>query len=56
MGYKYWGVEYGGECYCGDSWGDGSVDADENDCNFACPGDKLEFCGAGNRLSSYEKI
>ena len=52
-GFKYWGVEYGGECYCGNSFGAGSIAATENDCNFLCPGDNLEYCGAGNRLSVY---
>jgi hypothetical protein len=54
-GCKYWGVEYGGECYCGNSFGAGSVAAlgGNADCSFTCPGNPLEFCGAGNRLSTY---
>jgi hypothetical protein len=54
-GCKYWGVEYGGECYCGNSFGAGSVAAlgGNADCSFTCPGNSLEFCGAGNRLSTY---
>jgi hypothetical protein len=52
-GFTYWGVEYGGECYCGNSWNTGSVNASASDCSFLCPGNDLEFCGAGNRLSSY---
>ncbi|RDL39745.1 uncharacterized protein BP5553_04085 [Venustampulla echinocandica] len=54
-GYKYWGVEYGGECYCGNTFNTGSAAAPEGDkgCSFLCPGDKLEYCGAGNRLSAY---
>ena len=54
-GYKYWGVEYGGECYCGNAFGAGSVLAPEGDsgCSFECPGNALEFCGAGDRLSVY---
>lgn len=52
-GFKYWGVEYGGECYCGNSFGTGSVAAKEEDCGFLCPGNNLEYCGAGNRLSVY---
>jgi hypothetical protein len=49
-GYKYWGVEYAGECYCA-----GSVAAPGGnaDCSFTCPRNPLEFCGAGNRLSTY---
>jgi len=52
-GYAYWGVEYGGECYCGNSLNAGSTNATESDCSFLCPGDDLEYCGAGNRLSTY---
>ncbi|RDW71173.1 hypothetical protein BP6252_07736 [Coleophoma cylindrospora] len=52
-GYTYWGVEYGGECYCGDSLGAGSVIAPAGDCSFICPGNTLEYCGAGNRLELY---
>lgn len=51
--YKYWGVEYGGECYCGNSFGAGSVNATSTDCNFVCPGNGTEFCGASDRLSTY---
>ncbi len=53
QGYKYWGVEYGGECYCGNAFGDGSMNTTDAECSFVCPGDKLEWCGAGNRLSVY---
>jgi len=54
-GYLYWGVEYGGECYCGNSFNAGSVNATDSDCSFLCPGNNLEFCGAGDRLSTYYK-
>lgn len=54
-GWKYWGTEYGGECYCGNAFNTGSVVAPGGnaDCNMECPGDKWEWCGAGNRLSVY---
>jgi hypothetical protein len=52
-GYTYWGTEYGRECYCGNSFNAGSVNASANDCSFLCPGNNLEYCGAGNRLSCY---
>ncbi|CZR61363.1 uncharacterized protein PAC_11259 [Phialocephala subalpina] len=55
-GYKMFGVEYGRECYCGNTLGAGSVAAtNQADCSFLCPGDKTEYCGAGNRLSVYVK-
>ncbi|KAH8599832.1 hypothetical protein B0O99DRAFT_682314 [Bisporella sp. PMI_857] len=53
VGWKYFGAEYGGECYCGNSFNTGSVAAPDAECSFICPGDKLEYCGAGNRLSAY---
>ncbi|KAK3943074.1 hypothetical protein QBC46DRAFT_447135 [Diplogelasinospora grovesii] len=52
-GYGLYGIEYGGECYCGNSLSQGSFQASESDCSFACPGDASELCGAGNRLSLF---
>lgn len=52
-GYTYFGVEYARECYCGNSFGAGSVVAPATDCNFPCAGNSTEYCGAGNRLSVY---
>ncbi|RDL34419.1 Uncharacterized protein BP5553_07547 [Venustampulla echinocandica] len=53
-GFTMFGVEYGRECYCGNSLGAGSAkSADQSDCNFLCPGDKTEYCGAGSRLELY---
>ncbi|KAB5511496.1 WSC domain-containing protein [Coniochaeta sp. 2T2.1] len=54
--YKYFGVEYGRECYCGNTLNPGSVlAANQNDCSFLCPGNNFEYCGAGNRLELYQK-
>ena len=55
-GFGYWGVEYGRECFCGDSLADGSTKAGipETDCNFKCPGNSSQICGAGNRLTMYQ--
>ncbi|KAH8908759.1 hypothetical protein BR93DRAFT_502707 [Coniochaeta sp. PMI_546] len=51
--YKYFGAEYGGECYCGDSLASSSASAPLSDCNMVCTGNPLEYCGAGNRLELY---
>ncbi|KAK4182611.1 putative fungistatic metabolite [Podospora australis] len=48
---KYFGIEYGRECYCGDTLTTEPVSDD--DCSFACPGNPLQKCGAGNRLDLY---
>ncbi|OCF56894.1 hypothetical protein L486_05749 [Kwoniella mangroviensis CBS 10435] len=52
-GYTYAGVEYGQECYCGNTFGVGSVAAPLTDCNMVCAGNSSEYCGAGNRLNVY---
>ncbi|KAH8892639.1 galactose oxidase [Thozetella sp. PMI_491] len=52
-GYMYFGVEYARECYCGNSFSQGSVAAPATDCSFTCAGNGTELCGAGNRLSVY---
>ncbi|KAL8845777.1 MAG: hypothetical protein Q9221_009086 [Calogaya cf. arnoldii] len=51
--FTLFGVEYGRECYCGDSLQAGSEKVEETQCNFPCPGNDAEFCGAGNRLDVY---
>ncbi|KAK0638658.1 hypothetical protein B0T16DRAFT_228203 [Cercophora newfieldiana] len=52
-GFELFGTEYGGECYCGDGFAEGSVEVDEGECNMVCNGDEGEWCGAGDRLSVY---
>ncbi|WVW80508.1 hypothetical protein I302_102492 [Kwoniella bestiolae CBS 10118] len=53
QGYAYAGVEYGQECYCGNTIGTGSVPAPLTDCNMVCAGNSSEYCGAGSRLNMY---
>ncbi|KAK1754788.1 putative fungistatic metabolite [Echria macrotheca] len=57
-GWEYFGTEYGGECYCGDGFGEGkgSVEVDEGECGMACTGDGGQLCGAGFRLSVYRRV
>lgn len=54
-GTTYFGVEYARECYCGNKFETGSVQAPASDCSMLCAGDQTEYCGAGNRLSVYIK-
>ncbi|KAF2643636.1 hypothetical protein P280DRAFT_213743 [Massarina eburnea CBS 473.64] len=54
-GYTYFGTEYGSECYCGNGWKNPSQKAAEGDCGFACGGNSLEYCGAGDRLTMYQR-
>lgn len=53
--FTYFGVEYGRECYCGNTLNTGSaLVPKQTDCNFLCPSNKLEYCGAGGRLNLYK--
>ncbi|KAJ0381600.1 hypothetical protein COL26b_000278 [Colletotrichum chrysophilum] len=51
--YKYFGTEYGGECYCGNFLASSSSLAPLSDCSMTCTGNQYEYCGAGNRLTLY---
>lgn len=53
--FEYFGTEYGRECYCGNELSEDSAEAPAKDCNMLCGGAKVEYCGAGNRLSVYKK-
>jgi hypothetical protein len=46
------GVEYGGECYCGNTIANGGAPATSG-CNMVCNGNSGEYCGGGNRLNVY---
>ncbi|KAE9362672.1 glycoside hydrolase family 18 protein [Stipitochalara longipes BDJ] len=52
--YAYMGVEYGGECYCGNQINNGSTLVADSDCSMPCDGFPGEYCGAGNRLDMYQ--
>ncbi|KAI9645759.1 hypothetical protein NHQ30_005191 [Ciborinia camelliae] len=51
-GYKYAGLEYYGECFCGDSVG--GPETAETNCSFPCTGNKNESCGGNDILSVYQ--
>jgi hypothetical protein len=53
-GYGYFGVEYGAECYCGNSFANPSAPEPESDCNMACSGDSTEMCGGPSRLNLFK--
>lgn len=52
--YHFFGVEYGRECYCGNS--NAAARADDSDCNFRCAGASCETCGAGDRLDIFTNL
>ncbi|KAL7962473.1 heme peroxidase [Trichoderma compactum] len=51
--YRYFGTEYGDECYCGSFLSTSSSTAPLADCNMPCGGNQFEYCGASNRLELY---
>lgn len=51
-GFRYAGLEYYGECFCGDSI-NGPVAASEQECSYACTGNKAQICGGSSRISLY---
>jgi hypothetical protein len=50
--YKYAGLEYYGECYCG-AFINGSQ-LPGSDCSFPCTGDSSETCGGNDIISVYQ--
>ena len=48
--YSYFGIEYGGECYCGNKINNGSTIVADSDCNMVCDGFPSDYCGAADRL------
>ena len=52
--YKYFGTEYGRECYCGNYLAESSKVAPLGDCSMPCSGEQYEYCGAGGRLELYQ--
>lgn len=61
--YNYAGVEYGRECWCGNTvnyGGNGGLTApgrnvSNAECGFLCLGNGTEFCGGRMRVSMYER-
>ncbi|KAI2464975.1 WSC-domain-containing protein [Annulohypoxylon bovei var. microspora] len=49
--YALFGVEYSGECYCGNTATSSSVLSAEGDCNMACKGNSTQICGGSSRVS-----
>ncbi|WVQ70425.1 uncharacterized protein L199_008652 [Kwoniella botswanensis] len=53
-GFTYAAVEYGRECYCGNSFANGaSLSKYSSQCTMTCAGNKKQTCGGPNALSVY---
>ncbi|KIW20071.1 hypothetical protein PV08_00646 [Exophiala spinifera] len=55
-GYAFFGVEYGQECYCGNTLNTGSVTATDQRCSMTCAGNSSTICGGPNGLSLYKLV
>lgn len=53
-GYAFAGVEYGSQCFCGNSISSQSTAVADSQCEvMLCPGNSKEWCSAGSRLQVY---
>ncbi|RYN19463.1 hypothetical protein AA0113_g11423 [Alternaria arborescens] len=55
-GSKYFGVQNGKECFCGNTFKNPTQHKPESECKSACTGNKDQKCGAGYRSNIYAKI
>lgn len=51
-GYRYAGLEYYGECFCGASVNGAQID--EANCRLPCTGNATESCGGNKAISVYQ--
>jgi len=52
-GFRYAGLEYYGECYCGATV-NGKQASSPSQCSFACTGNSSQVCGGNDRISVYQ--
>ncbi|KAF4554906.1 Hypothetical protein D9617_3g019750 [Elsinoe fawcettii] len=55
-GYQYMGLEYGKQCFCGNSIPTDRVPSSTTygQCNMPCAGNSSQICGGGSQLSLYK--
>lgn len=53
-GFSYAGVQYGVECFCGNSSPKTDLALDQKKCNTPCPGDPNQSCGGYLVMDVYE--
>lgn len=59
LGYKYYGLEYFSECYCGNTFTapnqllTPTSSPPNSTCSYKCKGDDSQICGGSNALSVY---
>lgn len=52
-GFKYAGVQFGNECYCGNRLPPATPEKPESECSMTCPGDRFQMCGGDWRMLVY---
>lgn len=53
--YAYFGVEYGVECWYGNTLRKGSLQRPDEECTKPCAGDSEQTCGGGMRLNLWRR-
>ncbi|CAM9536947.1 unnamed protein product [Chrysoparadoxa australica] len=53
LGYASFGLQYGGECWCGDDYGKHGRAYDDDECDMHCTSSTGDVCGAADRNSIY---
>lgn len=54
-GYGYAGLEFGGECWCGNAINPAAQPASADDCSMPCNDNRAELCGGPDRLNIYHR-
>ena len=52
--YRYFGLQYGTQCFCGNSFGRYGKSPNQGDCNKPCLANRNEICGGTWRNSVYD--
>jgi hypothetical protein len=55
MGFPVAGVEYGGECYCGNKFENEGGQC-SSECTVPCIGDDSQMCGGDWKMNVYERV
>ncbi|TDZ14852.1 WSC domain-containing protein [Colletotrichum sidae] len=53
LGYLFAGLEYGSECYCGNTIDNGNKPASSG-CDMSCAGNRADTCGGAGRVNIYQ--
>ncbi|KAL1610151.1 hypothetical protein SLS60_001816 [Paraconiothyrium brasiliense] len=54
--YQFFGLEYGRECYCGNTLDSTSTLQPAADCKMPCSGSSTQLCGGPSRISLYTNL